>query len=441
MNNLYRRQPNKQTNLRLRQPVFVLTTTTRSILVGCACLLIFCCTYLLLTDKQTTKITKTTTTTPVVAEATPPVEAKKPTPVAQPTVAPAVPQTTSVAQTPVQPAVTVAIAEPITIVEETPPVAAPVAVNAPAGTPEVAPEPVVQPEAPPVQNYLDAQYPQISQEVKDLANRLTLTDDAKRILYRYDIQVFDSASSPGFTCGGTLESSNVVTYGCWRSGGTIQILRNHEPETTLAHEFLHAAYYDLSDDEVEQLDGSLSLMRQQHAAELSVFLRPYFRHADYRSATPRMKKWIEYNEIHSFAGTQFAQVPQALEDHYARYFQNRQTVVNFYLEAVRLRNQKRSEYEASEQRYYDQQQQQRDCWADFYRASDVDCSIYAADWNAYTTYRSCLFDTQQTWDYCQTLRPVFRTYQPANPPGSQNVEPTDSFYQQTRAHSPEVPLH
>lgn len=106
-------------------------------------------------------------------------------------------------------------------------------------------------------------------------------------------------------------------------------------EVTAAHEMLHAAYERLSSDERERIDALVDEAIQAIPDDDQVFddLELYApeQHAD---------------EWHSRLGTEFADLPPALEAHFARYFDDRAKVVELNAKATALFDQLQAQIEA-----------------------------------------------------------------------------------------------
>ena len=93
-------------------------------------------------------------------------------------------------------------------------------------------------------------------------------------------------------------------------------------EVTAAHEMLHAAYERLSPDEQARIDG---LVEEAIAAIPSD--DPVYEDLALYPAAQLADEW------HSRLGTEFADLPPALEEHYANYFDDRAKVVELNVQA------------------------------------------------------------------------------------------------------------
>lgn len=92
-------------------------------------------------------------------------------------------------------------------------------------------------------------------------------------------------------------------------------------ETTAAHELLHAAYERMSDDERSDIDAELQkVYKTLKTKELEARMNYY----------QKNEPGEENNELHSILGTEFRQLGTTLENHYAKYFTDRSSVLSFY---------------------------------------------------------------------------------------------------------------
>jgi uncharacterized coiled-coil DUF342 family protein len=89
-------------------------------------------------------------------------------------------------------------------------------------------------------------------------------------------------------------------------------------QVTAAHETLHAAYERLGGSEKRTLNQQLQTAFDNLGDE-----RVKKTIQSYRDAGADIP-----NELHSILGTEVRALPKELEDHYAKYFSNRETIVN-----------------------------------------------------------------------------------------------------------------
>ena len=269
----------------------------------------------------------------------------------------------------------------------------------------------------PVTVEVDDLYPDISQEIKDLANRLGLTDEAKVILYDNNPLLFDNPNHPNFTCGDN-SLTEIYIHGCWNHHGSIKILRDNSTATTLAHELLHAIYYSYySNYENTDIDRQIDIVITNKPLQVQIILDAY---ANQLSNSPtNVARYIEYTELHSFIGTQFTDIPQVLENYYALYFKDRRLVVEIFHDWVIDTRTKITEQEAYNHRLIDQIDEYIKCLNDI-NAVAVNCQAYRPDEDQYFNYNECLGSRKTFLRDCRHLQPkVFLVYEPAPPPREQ----------------------
>ena len=295
--------------------------------------------------------------------------------------------------------------EPVLIIKEVPAVPAhprPPAINIDPPEPEE-PEPPISPG-----DNIDQLYPGIDQEVKDLANALRLTDNAKRILYDHDPKIFEDPTDPDYICG--TGQPNTIIYGCWSVDDDrqdIHLLRSPSIQTTLAHELLHAIYYKtVIRGEEDDLHGLLDEVRQAHPTETAEFLEFYQHHY---TEDPKWNRFLEYSEIHSFIGSQFRDLPDELGAHYNRHFKDRGLVIDFY-DDWHSSVQAKTEENGRIQEIYDHQLAQwQACLNDGQRAQA--CRTHRPEGQAYQDYNTCLISYKTLMSECLKIKPPEVEYQ------------------------------
>ena len=141
--------------------------------------------------------------------------------------------------------------------------------------------------------------------------------DAGRLIFLASTPAVEDADTFNADC--QVESEG--TLGCF-DGQDIYIYAVTDPrlqgtiEVTGAHEMLHAAYQRLSRDEREQVDALVAEAVAALPPDDPVFL-------DMQSYPQSQVP----DEWHSRLGTEFADLPPALEAHYDRYFDDRSLVL------------------------------------------------------------------------------------------------------------------
>ena len=261
---------------------------------------------------------------------------------------------------------------------------------------------------------IDALYPHISQEIKDLAERLELTDAAKIILYDNNPLLFDDPDHPDFTCDDEA-FAEVYIYGCWEYQSSIKLLRDNSTAITLAHELLHAVYYDYYVNyQNDLLDNQIDIVTFRNPLQTQIILDAYTRQID--SSPPNIARYIRYTELHSFIGTQFTSIPQDLEDHYGQYFEDRQAIVNIFHDWVIGTRAKFTEREENNQKLLRQIDEYLECLDDPY-AIDIACQKYQPNNDQYSTYDNCLASRKTFVQDCQHLQPqALILYEPTPAP-------------------------
>jgi hypothetical protein len=163
--------------------------------------------------------------------------------------------------------------------------------------------------------------------VAQLAQATQMTEKGRRIFYLTKPQIEPKAVGlKACKQAGSNDSTN--TLGCYvstnRGKRGIYILEVTDQrlsgvmETTAAHEMLHAAYQELSNDEKENLNQQLLAAFDRVPDESLRKLVSIYRQRD---------PGVVNNELHSLLGTKIAELSPELEKHYQRYFIDRSAVV------------------------------------------------------------------------------------------------------------------
>lgn len=181
-----------------------------------------------------------------------------------------------------------------------------------------------------------------SAEIVALADDTTMNDGARRVFYVYHPSI-EPRENFNEHCG---DDELTIVLGCYSSVGGIHIFDIDDErlygimQVTAAHEFLHAAYERLSDSERKKVDALTQKVYKNLTDQRILDTIQAYRDRD-ASVVP--------NELHSILGTELEDLPDELEAHYARYFNDRSKIVAFsksYESAFSSRKAEAKSYEA-----------------------------------------------------------------------------------------------
>ena len=171
----------------------------------------------------------------------------------------------------------------------------------------------------------------------EIRSSLGLTADGQRI---FNATHPTLASRDEFNDSCESHDEAVSVLGCY-TGDRIYVYNVEDAslagirESTSAHEFLHAVWSRLSSAERSELIPLLESVYKAH---------------------PEMQETVEaydeserLGELYVRVGTQVADLPDALESHYARFFSDQDKVANFYASYISPFNELRREIEALEE--------------------------------------------------------------------------------------------
>lgn len=156
-----------------------------------------------------------------------------------------------------------------------------------------------------------------------LKSNLDLTEQGD-FLYKASRTQLQTAEEFNQSCQ-TVDKELSIVLGCY-SQQTIYVFRVDDSrldgveEVTAAHELLHAVYERLPSNERTELDRELELAAGAINDKHFTDLLEQYKKSDASVLT---------NEIHSIIGTEVEVIPQNLEDHYAKYFNNRSKIVQY----------------------------------------------------------------------------------------------------------------
>lgn len=160
-----------------------------------------------------------------------------------------------------------------------------------------------------------------SAEIARLSVDASFSDEGRRLFYVHDPALL---TKPDFKGKCTVGEETIV-LGCYISKDKIYVFDVDDvrlegvEQVTAAHEMLHAVYDRLSASEKNKLDAKISEFYEtlQHPRLIKTV-------ENYRKRDPS----IVPNELHSILATEVRDLPDELEQHYAKYFLDRQTVVS-----------------------------------------------------------------------------------------------------------------
>ena len=169
-------------------------------------------------------------------------------------------------------------------------------------------------------------------EVSQLATQANMSDEGRKVFYLTTPTI--EGKKVGLKLCTSSDAEKTITLGCYVSGQGIYIQKVTDNrlagtmQVTAAHEMLHAVYHEhLSSSERAEIDQEL----------LRVFDK---------LNNPRLKKLIQVyrnrnpshvnSELHSFLGTEVANLGPKLEQHYGKYFVSRAELVALAQQKDRL---------------------------------------------------------------------------------------------------------
>lgn len=162
-----------------------------------------------------------------------------------------------------------------------------------------------------------------SDEIASIAERATMTDEAKRYFYASRPELL-AAEEFEASCGN--DDHGTAVLGCYTQERIyLYAVDNAEldgvEEVTAAHEMLHAAWIRLSDEERTALEATLDSAYNSVKTDELEGRMAYYEERDGES---------RYNELHSILATEFSTIGNELEEYYAQYFDDRSAVVDLY---------------------------------------------------------------------------------------------------------------
>lgn len=170
-----------------------------------------------------------------------------------------------------------------------------------------------------IRDWLTLQSFEPSPAIVALADDTDMSDAGRRLFYASQPALNDSEA---FNRNCTFPDRSLV-LGCY-ANQRIYIFSVDEPrlegveEVTAAHEMLHAVYDRMSDSEKARIDAlTTTAFRSIDNERLQETIQQY------EDTDPSVVE----NELHSILGTEHRDLPAELEEHYAKYFNDRGVVL------------------------------------------------------------------------------------------------------------------
>lgn len=178
-----------------------------------------------------------------------------------------------------------------------------------------------------ISDHFAAQSFEPSQEMSELTDRLMLTDTGRRVFFATH-PTLEASQLFNEQCADVDHSEDGHILGCY-TRDSIHLFKvtderlNGIVEVTAAHELLHAAWARLGDGERSELVASLTRLYEELAEEDHEL-------ADRMSVYSELSEDAFANELHSVLGTEVRELPDWLEAHYARWFEDRLLIIDFF---------------------------------------------------------------------------------------------------------------
>lgn len=161
-----------------------------------------------------------------------------------------------------------------------------------------------------------------STAVAEIRNDLELTGQGQRI-FQAARPALETSENFNIHCDS--HNREVALLGCYTDGRIyVYEITNSDladaNKVTMAHELLHAAWLRMSEGEKNKV---INLMNQVAEANTQEWLETELSAYEQNSDVLTEEKYVRI-------GTKVRDLPEELEQHYAKYFQNRARIVDFY---------------------------------------------------------------------------------------------------------------
>ncbi len=174
-----------------------------------------------------------------------------------------------------------------------------------------------------IRDYFAAQKYKPDAEISKIENRIKPTTTAKTVFYASNPNV-ENSEEFNQNCKNHEEGSAIL--GCYKSGEIhIYDVKNSKlngiKDVTAAHELLHAIWERMSLSERDKIGKLLNAEYDRvKDADFEKLMQSY----------DRTEPGERINELHSLIGTEQLEISKELEDHYAKFFENRKAIAQIY---------------------------------------------------------------------------------------------------------------
>lgn len=174
-----------------------------------------------------------------------------------------------------------------------------------------------------IRDYFAAQNYKPTTEIEKITKKIKPTAFAKNIFYASNPQV-ENSDEFNQNCRNREEDSAVL--GCYKSGQIhVFDVQNSKlkgvKDVTAAHELLHAIWERMNSDEKDKIGKLLEAQYEKSKdPEFEKLMESY----------DRTEPGEKINELHSLIGTEQIELSKELEDHYAKFFENRKEIAEIY---------------------------------------------------------------------------------------------------------------
>ncbi|MDO4241760.1 MAG: hypothetical protein Q4C71_04425 [Microbacteriaceae bacterium] len=179
-----------------------------------------------------------------------------------------------------------------------------------------------------ISNWLSAQQYTPSSEVQALTAEIPFTEDGKLLFYATHPKIHSHIEGKS-SCSGVSVKDEGSVLGCYTHENRIHLFsitdkRLHGVmEVTAAHETLHAAWAQLD-------EGERNKLAQKLADFYAEYIKKHPEFAERMKIYEGLNQSGFRNELHSVIGTEVAEIPDWLEQHYRTFFTDRAKLVQHY---------------------------------------------------------------------------------------------------------------